>query len=134
MRSGNYLFNIINRMNLQRVVRNNSEINTVANRLTTVLFTIYLIAICWILLFKLGVQFSYMGNRRISLIPFKEPLFLNGRIDVSEVILNIVIFVPLGIYAGILFKRWNIGKKLFFFFLASLIVEGLQFILAIGAF
>jgi glycopeptide antibiotics resistance protein len=61
-------------------------------------------------------------------------LILNGKGDFGEVILNVVIFVPLGIYAGILFKRWPFGKKLFFFFLVSLVVEGLQFILAVGAF
>jgi glycopeptide antibiotics resistance protein len=121
-------------MNLQKARRNNSKVNNVTSRLTTVLFIIYLIALSWILLFKLGVQFSYMGNRRINLIPFSEPLILNGKIDVGEIILNAVIFVPLGIYAGILFERWIFGKKLFFFFLISLIVEGLQFILAVGAF
>jgi glycopeptide antibiotics resistance protein len=104
------------------------------NKLTSALFIIYLMALCWILLFKLGVHLSYMENRRVNLIPFSEPLILNGKIDVGEIILNVVIFVPLGIYAGILFKRWTIGKKFFFFFLASLLVEGLQFILVIGAF
>ena len=106
-----------------------SKVNNVTNRLTTVLFIIYLIAICWILLFKLGVRFSYMGKRSVNLIPFSEPLILN-----SENILNVVIFVPLGLYAGILFESWTFGKKLFFFFLMSVIVEGLQFILAVGAF
>jgi glycopeptide antibiotics resistance protein len=70
-----------------------------------------------------------MGNRRVNLIPFNEPSILSG-----ENISNVVIFVPLGVYAGILFERWISGKKLFFFFLLSLIVEGLQFVLAIGAF
>ena len=111
-----------------------SKVNNVTNRLTTVLFIIYLIALYWILLFKLGVRFSYMGNRRVNLIPFSEFLISNGKIDVGETIMNVVIFVPLGIYAGVLFERWTIGKKLFFFFLISLIIEGLQFILAIGAF
>jgi glycopeptide antibiotics resistance protein len=111
-----------------------SKVYNVTNRLTTVLFIIYLIVLSWILLFKLGVRFSYMGNRRVNLIPFSEPLILNGKIDVGEIILNVVIFVPLGIYAGILFEKWFFGKKLFFFFLISLIVEGLQFILAVGAF
>ena len=104
------------------------------NKVTTVLFIIYLIVLFWILVFKLGVQFSYMGNRSINLIPFRESLILNGKIDVGEIILNVVIFVPLGIYAGILFERWIFGKKLFFFFLISLIIEVLQFILAVGAF
>ena len=99
-------------MNLHETRRNNSKVNNVTSRLTTVLLIIYLIALSWILLFKLGVQFSYMGNRRINLIPFSEPLILNGKIDVGEIILNAVIFVPLGIYAGILFERWIFGKKL----------------------
>lgn len=121
-------------MNLQKTGRDNWKVNNATNRLTTVLFISYLIALCWILLFKLGVRFSYMGNRRVNLIPFSEPLISNGKIDVSEIILNVVIFVPLGIYAGILFERWIFGKKLFFFFLSSLIIEVLQFILAAGAF
>ncbi|HEU0143478.1 MAG TPA: VanZ family protein, partial [Nitrososphaera sp.] len=89
----------------------------------------YLIALYWILLLKLGVRFSYMGDRRANLIPFSEPLILT-----SENILNLVIFVPLGIYAGVLFKRWIFGNKLLFFFLLSLLVEGLQYILRVGAF
>ncbi|TMI95841.1 MAG: VanZ family protein [Bacteroidetes bacterium] len=97
------------------------------NKVTNVLFIIYLIALFWILLFKLGVRFSYMENRNVNLIPF-------GNIDVSETILNVVIFVPLGIYAGVLFERWGFVKKLFFFFLISLMLEGLQFIFRIGAF
>ena len=105
------------------------------NKLTYVLFTIYLIALSWILLFKLGVHFSNMGNSRsINLIPFREFLILNGKIDFAEMIMNVVIFVPLGIYAGIVFKRWLTGKQLFLFFLISLIIEGIQLILALGVF
>ena len=134
MRTGSYQYNVINSMNLQKTGRNISRVNNVANRITIILFISYLVAICWILLFKLGVRFSYMGNRRVNLIPFSEPLILNGKIDVGEIILNVVIFVPLGVYTGILFERWIFGRKLFFLFLISLIVEGLQFILAVGAF
>ena len=122
-------------MNLQGHWRNNMNDNKKLNRLTYILLGVYLITIVWILLFKLGVHFSNMGIRRsINLIPFSEPLILNGKLDFSEMIMNVLIFVPLGIYAGILFKRWIIGKKLFFFFLISLIIEGLQFILAVGVF
>ena len=106
-----------------------SKVNNPTNRLTTVLFIIYLIALYWILLFKLGVRFSYMGERRTNLVPFSELFILT-----SENILNVVIFVPLGIYAGILFEKWLFGKKLFFVFLLALLVEGLQYILRVGAF
>ena len=106
---------------------NNMKENNKTNKLTSVLFIIYLIVLFWILLFKLGVRFSYMENRIVNLIPF-------AKIDVAEIILNVVIFVPLGIYAGVLFERWGFVKKLFFFFLISLMFEGLQFIFKIGAF
>ena len=106
---------------------NNMKENNKTNKLTNVLFIIYLIALFWILLFKFGVRFSYMGTRNVNLIPF-------DKIDVAEIILNVVIFVPLGIYAGVLFKRWGFVKKLFFFFLISLMFEVFQFILRIGIF
>jgi glycopeptide antibiotics resistance protein len=120
-------------MDLQNTLKNNSKVMNVSHRLTTVLFSIYLIALYWILLFKLGVQFSYMDKRSVNLIPFSA-LILNGKTELSEIISNVVIFIPLGIYAAILLDRWNVGRKLFFVFLSSLIVEALQFSFAIGAF
>jgi glycopeptide antibiotics resistance protein len=105
------------------------------NKLTSALFIIYLFALFWIILFKFNIQFSYMGNiRSVNLIPFNEPLVLNGKISLAEMVLNIIIFMPLGIYAGILFEKWTIKKQLVFVFLISLIIEVLQFILILGAF
>jgi glycopeptide antibiotics resistance protein len=106
-----------------------SKITNVKNQLTTVLFVVYLIAICWILFLKLGVRFSYMGKRNVNLIPFNESSILT-----SENISNVVIFIPLGIYTGILFQKWVFGKKLLFLFLFSVIVEALQYILRLGTF
>ncbi len=121
-------------MALQKYWNNIGGENNYPNKFTTVLFVIYLLALVWILLFKLGVRFSYMENREVNLLPFREPLFLNGKIDFPEIIMNAVIFVPLGIYSGILFKRWSFVKNLLFFFSISLMIEGLQYILRIGAF
>lgn len=115
-------------MNLQKDMRNHPKASAL-NRLTTVLLVIYLVAICWILLFKLGVRFSYMEKRNVNLTPFSRSSILS-----SANIMNVVVFIPLGVYAGILFQRWIWGKKLLLFFLLSLIVEGLQYILRIGAF
>jgi glycopeptide antibiotics resistance protein len=103
--------------------------NGATKRLTTVLLIIYLIAICWILLFKLGVHFSYMEKRSVNLIPFNDHLILT-----AENILNVLIFVPFGIYAAMLFEKWMLGKKIVFCFLLSLLVEGLQYIFRVGAF
>jgi glycopeptide antibiotics resistance protein len=107
-----------------------SRDNTSANKITKALLIIYFIALFWILLFKLGVHFSYMEKRDINLIPF----FSKGKIDLSGIILNVIIFIPAGIYAGVLFKRWSFVKNLFFFLLVSLVFEVLQFIFRIGAF
>lgn len=104
------------------------------NKLTNALFIIYAIGLFWILLFKLGVQFSYMSKRNVDLIPFSESFATNGKIDIVEIILNVMIFVPLGIYTGVLFKKWTFRNNLLFFSLVSLMFEGLQFIFKIGAF
>lgn len=105
-----------------------------ANKITGVLIVIYLLVLFWILLFKFGVRFSYMETRSVNLIPFSDFLYPTERTSVSEFILNIIIFLPLGSYSGILFNRWSYTQKIFLFFSVSLIFEALQFILKIGAF
>lgn len=134
MRTSSYLYNLIVKHEFAKHWRNNMKDNNKTNKLTNVLFIIYLIALFWIIVFKFNVRLPSLRNMRsINLIPFSEPLILNGKIAFSEIIMNVVIFVPLGIYARILFKRWSIGKKLFLFFLISLICEVFQFILNVGA-
>lgn len=99
------------------------------DQLTRVLLFIYLIVLAWIILFKMGVSFSYMEERRINLIPFA-----NGYYSLTETIMNVVIFIPLGLYAGILFRRKTFAWVVLFFFLVSLIVESLQVIIKTGTF
>lgn len=108
--------------------------NTIVNKLTGLLLTVYLAALFWIIVLKLNISFSYKGTRNVNLIPFHEPLILNGKVDFGEMILNAFIFIPLGLYVGILFKKLSIARKIFLFFLVSLSCEASQFILKIGAF
>jgi glycopeptide antibiotics resistance protein len=75
-----------------------------------------------------------MGERKVNFIPFNQAINLNGKIDFAEMIMNVVIFIPLGIYAGMLFRKWMVIIFVFMFFVTSLIVEGLQFLLRVGAF
>ena len=105
-----------------------------ADKLTTALLVIYLLLLVWIVLFKLGVRFTYMEQRDFNLMPFNELLNPEGKREWMETLLNVLIFLPLGVYAGMLLKKWNFGNKLLFFFGISFLLEGLQFILAIGAF
>lgn len=104
------------------------------DRFTKLLLIIYFILLVWILLFKLGVQFSYMANRQVNLIPFVDVFTPGNEVDINEIFLNIIIFLPLGIYTAALFRRWRFGNKLLFFISTSLLFETVQYIFRIGAF
>lgn len=99
------------------------------DKLTKTLLVVYLIVMSWIILLKFGVKFSYMDERNINLIPFA-----NGYYDKMETFLNVVIFIPLGIYVGMLFRNKAFVYNLLFFFLISLMLEGLQYAFKLGTF
>ncbi len=94
----------------------------------------YILILAWILLFKLGVQFPYMELRSVNLIPFHDPLMDTGRSDLTESILNVLIFIPFGVYTAILFERWKFPAKLLLFFIVSMLIEILQYGYSVGAF
>lgn len=103
-------------------------------KITKILFIVYLIALFEIIIFKLEVPFTRMGSlRSVNLIPFYESLIVNGKIDLSEIFMNMIIFIPLGIYIEMLFSKWSTLKKISVIFIVSLICEISQFIMAIGA-
>ncbi|MDF2158332.1 VanZ family protein [Algoriphagus sp. CAU 1675] len=106
-----------------------------STRLTRSLFLIYWVALVWIIVFKLNIQFTYMEQgRKINLIPYSQPLMLNGEVDFGEIILNCLIFIPFGLYAGVLFEKWKLGKTIGLFFFSSLALELSQYGLGIGTF
>ena len=74
-------------------------------KLTKVLLMVYLLALTWIILFKLQMDFSNlrdMNYRSVNLIPFAGSGIVNDRVDVSEILLNVAAFVPFGIYVSML--------------------------------
>ena len=102
--------------------------------LTKILFIIYIVILVWILLFKMSFSINEIyKSRSINLIPFRASVIVNGKIDISEIINNIVVFIPVGIYVCMLKKDCSIFKKISVGFFISLGIEVLQFILAIGA-
>ena len=101
--------------------------------LTSVLFAIYFLLLIWIILFKGNVNFEFGYYRKINLIPFGGSLIVNGKLQLDEIIQNILIFVPFGIYICMLKPKWSFIKKVMPAFFTSLVVEILQYILAIGA-
>lgn len=103
-------------------------------KFTCVLFGVYFVALIWIILFKTQFSFEKLrGSGEINLIPFAGSAIVNGKIEIKEIVENILVFVPFGIYMPMLKLKWSVWKKILPFFLTSLIVEVLQYVLAIGA-
>lgn len=108
--------------------------NSKKKNLTKVLFCIYFFILVWILLFKMSFSLDELyGHRNINLIPYYGSTYVNGRLYMTEIINNILVFVPVGIYVSMIKEDWSILKKISVSFFISLTVEIAQFILAVGA-
>lgn len=103
-------------------------------KFTYVLFGFYFLALAWIILFKGQLSLAGFGSHRnVNLVPFQGSAIVNGKIDFDEIIGNIFVFLPFGIFMGALFPNNPFYKKILPFFLTSLAFEILQFVFAIGA-
>ena len=102
-------------------------------RLTTGLFIVYLLLLTWIILFKMQFSFDRLPQfRGLNFIPFAGSVIKNDRLDYSEIILNLIAFIPFGLYLSMLKLNWPFWKKLIPIAGASLLFELLQFLFAIG--
>lgn len=102
--------------------------------LTIVLSIVYFCLLIWILLFKMSFSLNDLyQDRSINIIPFAGSVIINGRLYITEIIDNILVFVPIGIYTCMLKQEWSILKKVSVAFFISLGIEVLQYILAIGS-
>ena len=114
--------------------RNREGKNPTADRWTRGLLIVYLLVLIWIVLFKFGVHFAYMDERAAQFVPYGGVLAGKQELDLSEILLNVAIFVPLGLYLGYLYRHRGFGWKLLLSFLLSLSLETTQYIFQIGAF
>lgn len=84
------------------------------------------------------MQFSFQDLRHftdfreINLTPFAGSVIVNNQIDFNEIILNVLSFIPFGIYISMLKPNWSFLKKIVPITGVSLLFEVLQFIFAIG--
>lgn len=103
-------------------------------KITITLFEVYILLLIWIILFKTSFSVSEIiglsGEKIVNLIPFYYPTKVNFHL--REVIANILIFVPLGIYLKML--DTNSKKTILYGFIFSILLEVSQFIFKIGAF
>lgn len=104
-------------------------------RMTFFLFSVYLIALYWIIVLKFNLSAYHAGvERSFNWVPFPSLFNLPGQGDLNESLLNIFIFIPLGLYLGILRNAWTLGRKAAGFFLLSFFFELSQFAMKTGAF
>jgi glycopeptide antibiotics resistance protein len=99
--------------------------------LTIVLFAIYGALLVGIILFKFPFNYDLTENgRELNLIPFAGS-FSSHRFGLSEVVENVLIFAPLGLYLTMVF-RWSFGRRLIVVVAVSVVFEALQYAFAIG--
>lgn len=119
---------------IERALRSAIDIKTEKrNTLTLVLFAVYLLALVWLILFKLQFSITVMEEGRIiNLIPLLGSFDGDGFIHFSEIRANILVFIPLGIYICMLKAPRSFVKKLLTIVGLTFIFETVQFIFAIG--
>ncbi|AJD26494.1 VanZ family protein [Clostridium botulinum] len=105
------------------------------SKLGKILLLVYVFLLIWILLFKFSVSpsavisrtFDGQSYRHINLIPLMES---GGR---KEVLLNFIVFIPLGLIAQLVGKKNPVIKNAIYILIFSLFIEVSQYILAVGA-
>ncbi|MBF0787653.1 MULTISPECIES: VanZ family protein [unclassified Streptococcus] len=109
-----------------------------SRKMTIFLFGIYFSFLTWIILFKLDVfstlQMAYYNSmgRSINLIPFAGTAVYNGIMDYKEIGLNVLCFIPFGIYMEVLDKKATWVKNLALMLAVSVAYEAVQYIFGIG--
>lgn len=101
------------------------------------LFGVYLVLLVWLVLWKLDVPWVGSGARRtVKLVPFVATA-ANGPSQPSEVWGNVLVFVPFGVYLGLLGSRrpWWLTRAgaVGVVALTSAGLEVAQFVLAVGS-
>jgi hypothetical protein len=99
--------------------------------LTIVLFAIYALLLVGVILLKFPFSYELSnGGRELNLIPFTGS-FADHRLGVSEVIENVLIFVPLGLYLPMV-TRWSLGGRVLTIAVTSVAPEAIQYAFAIA--
>lgn len=127
---------------------NNKKIKRL-NILSIILFCIYILLLIWIVLFKCNIYLSitngYFEFKTLTLkerfdyylIPFID-YFNNDStqtfIKFKDGILNVFVFIPLGLYLSFFIKKNKFIKVIFYTFLISLLFEIIQLFSLLGSF
>ncbi|MGR0319884.1 VanZ family protein [Agromyces sp. ZXT2-3] len=97
------------------------------------LFAIYLALLAWIVLLRFQLPWAAgHTERQVKLVPFVATESF-GASDPEEVLANLLLFVPFGIYLGALRPSWSWWRATAAFVAASIGLEVAQYLLATGS-
>jgi glycopeptide antibiotics resistance protein len=99
--------------------------------LAIILFVVYALLLVGVILFKFPFNYELTSNgRELNLIPFGGS-FADHRFGASEVVENVLVFVPLGLYLSMV-ARWSLGRNVLTILATSVALEAIQYAFAIG--
>lgn len=97
-----------------------------------VVFAVYLLLLCWLVLFKFASSIEEIPHiRGINLVPFHYDM--ETSVHLKEVIYNIIVFIPAGVCFSAFLPKKGIGLGILITLMLSIVFEILQWIFAIGA-
>jgi glycopeptide antibiotics resistance protein len=100
---------------------------------TIALFAIYGLVLVGVILFKF--PFSYqedVGGRVLNLIPLAGSYGDAGVLRVDELVENVLIFVPFGLYLSMVKRTWSFWRRSALILGVTVAFEIIQYIFAIG--
>lgn len=101
---------------------------------TYIVFIIYFILLIWLILFKLAFSLEDIPNYNdINLIPFYKSMIVNKKVIFSEIMFNVLVFMPLGVYIKMILPKLSIYKAILIPFVISIILETTQYIFHLGS-
>ncbi len=106
-----------------------------SKKLTNFLFVTYLVILTWIIVFKMDLStllLARYGYRNLNLIPFAGTAVYNGVLDYQEILLNVLCFIPFGVYMEMLFRKASWVQNLLVIGLVSLFYEVVQYSFMLG--
>ena len=101
--------------------------------LTIVLFAIYALVLVGVILFKFPFSYQEDGSGRVlNLIPLAGSYRDGGGLRVDELVENVFIFVPLGLYVSMVARSWSFWKKTLLIVGVTVAFEVIQYVFVLG--
>jgi glycopeptide antibiotics resistance protein len=101
--------------------------------LTIALFAVYALVLASIILFKFPFSYQEDGNGRVlNLIPLAGSYRNDGTLRVDELVENVLIFVPLGLYLSMVARSWSFWKKILLIVCVTVAFEIVQYAFVLG--